>query len=442
MDASKVSVKDSKTSNDIKAKIVVDTNGFIQCSNINEMGMKYDLYMTEGIIREIRDKRAREKYANLLCEIKLGHSRPASAKAVIEFCKKTGDFTTLSAVDLDVLALTHALVIEAGKGDLLRKEPPKMEDFFLKYAPATAGAQEESKPDEKEEEEEPEPEKNDDEDDDGWIVVPEKKPAGKKEQKPADLPPPPAQPKEEAPKVSEENGEKQDDNEDQDDDEDDGEGWINPDNIHGGGIQDPEKQTSIMTNVETPFEAVNKDLKVVLMTGDFAMQNVALQMGIPVISATGHVIKQAKRFVLECFSCDRICNALDKRFCPFCGNATLLKLTIALGADGKFVCFRKKNKQISTRGTIYSIPKPKTGRLTRTNNEPVVIRCEDELFMKGRQHILKQQEKFKDKEFKSLMNDFSNGLTLDDYKLKEKNYMKVQINAGRKNPNEAKRKKR
>lgn len=42
------------------------------------------------------------------------------------------------------------------------------------------------------------------------------------------------------------------------------------------------------------------------MTADFAMQNVLLQIGIPVLSVDGMMIKKAKRFVLECYGCKSI----------------------------------------------------------------------------------------------------------------------------------------
>lgn len=49
---------------------------------------------------------------------------PESLKAVMDFARKTGDFTSLSAVDLRVLALTYTMEKELkGNVDHLRKEP-------------------------------------------------------------------------------------------------------------------------------------------------------------------------------------------------------------------------------------------------------------------------------------------------------------------------------
>lgn len=45
---------------------------------------------------------------------------------VVDFSRKTGDFATLSTVDLKVLALTHMLEIQANGDKRLRTEPVKV----------------------------------------------------------------------------------------------------------------------------------------------------------------------------------------------------------------------------------------------------------------------------------------------------------------------------
>lgn len=59
----------------------------------------------------------------------------------------------------------------------------------------------------------------------------------------------------------------------------------------------------------------------------------------------------------------RICKDSSKRFCPSCGNATLMRTTVTTDSKtGKQSLHLKKNFQYHTRGTIYSIPDPKMGR--------------------------------------------------------------------------------
>jgi len=78
------------------------------------------------------------------------------------------------------------------------------------------------------------------------------------------------------------------------------------------------------------------------MSSDFAIQNVLLQIGIPLLSVDDMIIQRAKRFVLECFICKSICKDPTKEFCPECGNHSMLKVTCSINADGSFHLFRKK----------------------------------------------------------------------------------------------------
>lgn len=39
------------------------------------------------------------------------------------------------------------------------------------------------------------------------------------------------------------------------------------------------------------------------MTADFAMQNVAIQMGIELKSLDGRQVREVRRFILECYLC-------------------------------------------------------------------------------------------------------------------------------------------
>jgi RNA-binding protein NOB1 len=75
-------------------------------------------------------------------------------------------------------------------------------------------------------------------------------------------------------------------------------------------------------------------------------------MGINLLSFDGMVIMRAKRFVLECYACKRICKNPTKKFCPTCGNATMTKLSCSINSDGTIQFYRKKNFKINTRGAI------------------------------------------------------------------------------------------
>ena len=77
-----------------------------------------------------------------------------------------------------------------------------------------------------------------------------------------------------------------------------------------------------------------------------------LQIGIPLLSIDGLTIKQTKKWILECYSCYKLCKIMNREFCPNCGNHTLSKLSCTLNADGTYFIYRKANYKHKTRGLI------------------------------------------------------------------------------------------
>jgi hypothetical protein len=105
-----------------------------------------------------------------------------------------------------------------------------------------------------------------------------------------------------------------------------------------------------------------------IITTDFAMQNVALQLGLRLLTHGGKTVSSVKAWVLKCDACFSIFSmhglkAADALFCKRCGNATLARLGVTLGPDGAPRYHYKKFRQVSTRGTVYPIPAPEGGRL-------------------------------------------------------------------------------
>jgi len=98
------------------------------------------------------------------------------------------------------------------------------------------------------------------------------------------------------------------------------------------------------------------------ITSDFAMQNVLLQMGLNLASVGGKVVRSVRSWVLKCDACFTITDDMSRLFCKACGNATLSRLGVTLGPDGAPRYHYKKNRTVSTRGTVYSLPAPKGGR--------------------------------------------------------------------------------
>lgn len=137
--------------------------------------------------------------------------------------------------------------------------------------------------------------------------------------------------------------------------ESDGGEWITPSNVSQHRSRDLGLVTAGGKNDSEPIAAA-------CMTGDFAVQNVLLGMGLGLVGEGGKRIAKVKSFVLRCHACFKICKDASKRFCPSCGNPSLMRTTVTTDSKGVQHLHLKKNFQYHLRGTKYSIPDPKMGR--------------------------------------------------------------------------------
>lgn len=95
---------------------------------------------------------------------------------------------------------------------------------------------------------------------------------------------------------------------------------------------------------------------------DFAVQNVLLQMCIPVLTPEGYRVRQVKNWLLRCYGCYRTTKNMERRFCEHCGNSTLNRTSYTVDAQGQLHLFLKKNFQHNNQGTIAALPHPRPGR--------------------------------------------------------------------------------
>merc|ERR1712142_1257996 len=77
------------------------------------------------VVAEIRDSATKQRLAVLPYELNFREPSAQSITAVTEFAKKTGDYKSLSAVDLRVLALTYQLEKEFGNPENIKTEPTR-----------------------------------------------------------------------------------------------------------------------------------------------------------------------------------------------------------------------------------------------------------------------------------------------------------------------------
>lgn len=82
--------------------------------------------------------------------------------------------------------------------------------------------------------------------------------------------------------------------EDEEDNEDD---WIGPNNLE-------EKLHKYLGTANEDTTELNK-IYIKIISGDFTVQNVALKMGIPILSIDGLRVKTIKNYILKCYACNR-----------------------------------------------------------------------------------------------------------------------------------------
>lgn len=141
------------------------------------------------------------------------------------------------------------------------------------------------------------------------------------------------------------------------DDEDDDDGWITPSNV-----QKAKKQMK-----DELFE--DKPVVVACITTDFAMQNVLKQMNLNVSALDGRMIKQIRTFILRCYTCFKTTSLMEKVFCPKCGNKTLKKVAVSLDENGKQVIHINRKRPLTSRGKKFSLPTFKGGK---HSNNPII----------------------------------------------------------------------
>lgn len=317
----------------LSKNLVIDTAGFIRNAPLQEFAQ--NLITLSEVTEEIRDKETKQRLRCLPYQLQFMEPNPESIKFVTDFSKKTGDYASLSATDIKVIALTHMLEIRhIGSDEHLKKEPTVKKTVEF-YKPGSDQAQNSNnlagfyKPDDEEDEDEEDSgtreemlEQESYEDQDGIEEIDE------------------------------------DENEDEIDEgieeDDDDEGWITPSNLKAKKLE--------MLGANGVPEDEDKEIIVACLTNDFAMQNVLKQIGLHVLSADGVIIKETKTWVLRCYSCYAITPKMDKQFCPKCGNKTLKRVSVTLNADGSQQIHISTRRPLSTKGKKFSLPTQKGGK--------------------------------------------------------------------------------
>ncbi|XP_040894068.1 RNA-binding protein NOB1 isoform X2 [Toxotes jaculatrix] len=362
--------------------VVADAGAFLKKAPLQEIGR--NIYTLRDVVDEIRDKPTRRSLAFLPYQLTFKEPHPEHIRHVTEFSKKTGDYPSLSATDIKVLALTYQLQLEHVGSQHLRKEPEVKVNIhctqrhpetpvnvagfhFPSKKPVSSSSSRQSQTETEtsnmtDSEEfnsfqfwrEPLPTIDDSLLEllkvDGLSVSDSRLDTSQQTGDQSE-----DEDKENAPE------------EDDEDDDDDGGGWITPSNIR-------------QVKMESADWTAPADVRVGCLTTDFAMQNVLIQIGLHVLSVNGMVIKQARNHILRCHACFRTTTNMDRVFCPHCGNQTLKKLAVTVSEDGNMqMHFSKNPKVLNPRGLRHSLPLPQGGK---HGNNPHLV--EDQRFPQQR----------------------------------------------------------
>lgn len=193
--------------------------------------------------------------------------------------------------------------------------------------------------------------------------------------------------------------------------------WITPENVHSYNISSTK---------------TDEKQRVACMTTDFAMQNVLLHMGLNVITLDGFAAKGVRSWGQLCRACFEVYSNTSRQFCENCGNATVDRVPLTVDGQAGTVTVKDTRRWINTRGTIYTQPKPVTGKSTQ-----MYIVAEDQLMMPRYRNQLRNMNK------KSSAGDMLH-FNPDDCKIgdgfsattkKVPGVLRVPVGLGRGNPN-------
>ncbi|XP_062405070.1 RNA-binding protein NOB1 isoform X2 [Sardina pilchardus] len=101
--------------------VVADAGAFLKKAPLQEIGKT--IYTLKDVVNEIRDKPTKRSLSFLPYTLIFKDPFPEHVRFVTEFSKKTGDYPSLSATDIKVLALTYQLELENVGSKHLKSEP-------------------------------------------------------------------------------------------------------------------------------------------------------------------------------------------------------------------------------------------------------------------------------------------------------------------------------
>ncbi|KAE9553840.1 hypothetical protein FO519_002928 [Halicephalobus sp. NKZ332] len=357
--------------------LVVDTGGFIKNAPLIDIGSK--IYTLDAVVKEIRDKETRQRLKALPFELIIKEPSNESIKAVIDVSKKTGDYASLSFVDLKVIALALDLHIEhCGRESVVfdvQPKPPIWEDVreMRKKALEEKIAANQEKKEVAEGEmsealkrldigEESALEGTDGKTDSNELTD------GHENSDTLDNGSAEDDDKQEDHVNDEENTNDQEDSpNDEEQEVGDNESEEEPDQTgkkrsgFGEWIDESNIQ-EVVARMEAPVNTAERKMKVACLTTDFALQNVLLHMKLNICSIDGIKVNRLRSFILRCRICKKTTPVVTKTFCPDCGHQSLHKVGISVDKYGVQRIHINWERERVKRGYRFNMPMPKGGK--------------------------------------------------------------------------------
>ncbi|XP_027203592.2 RNA-binding protein NOB1 [Dermatophagoides pteronyssinus] len=330
--------------------LVADSGAFIFNCPLQDYGET--IYTLNDVVNEIKDEKTRESLQILPYELKYREPTDEDIKFVAYFAKKTGDFNQLSKTDIRLIALTVRLEKEINKGINLKENPD------IKILPTKSSNS-------------------------NSLTVKDLELFGYDVKNGAIIDSIDKNETQEINEIKSENEPETDGPPVDDNDDDDDNGWITEENFQ-------EIRDKLMGIKFDEDEDDDDELTVACITGDFAMQNVLMQMGLNVVSPKdGLHIRQTRQYIMRCHACCRINPSTATKFCKYCGNCqTLKRVAITINKDGTVKMHINFKRPIRIRGKKYSLPMPRGGKHA---NNPIL--CEDQRIPQQRKSKTAVEEK-------------------------------------------------
>jgi len=327
------------------------------------------LFTSSSIVAEIKDANARSRVETTLIPfLTIRDPDVKSIEVITDFARKTGDLIVLSKADISILALAYEIECEKNGGDWRLRRVPGQKVINglvpLKGEPASQAAGSGTAHDARTQSSNLETQQGHDILlDDARVAETATAPNGPSNSDPdkalstamsalqtVDKSPSIEHEAKEEPisaaqavTLANESGS----------DTSDSEGWITPSNLKKHQVRD--------ANAGLAPDTENKAMQVATMTTDYAMQNVILQMGLNLLSASIQQVRHIRTYILRCYACFEKIKDMTKQFCPRCGKPTLTRVSCSTNAKGEFQIHLKKIMQWNHRGDRFSIPKPTAG---------------------------------------------------------------------------------